>query len=112
MYVLVVMRERRGKISETQTYRRRYQLGDAFVEDEVPLCSISILGNQEIEKGMGSVDKGLAEEVIASDGVLVVGEALDAEQLPGAKGVEDEAFLGPLAPRPHAERLCRVSAQR
>lgn len=44
--------------------------------------------------------------------MLVVGEALDAEEVPGPECVEEEAFLGALSARSHFERLGWLAFQR
>lgn len=44
--------------------------------------------------------------------MLVVGKALDTQQLPRAKGVEEESLSGPFPARPHAQRLRGLAAER
>lgn len=44
--------------------------------------------------------------------MLIVGEALDAKQLPGAERVKQEALLGSFPAWPHLEGLSGLAAER
>jgi hypothetical protein len=82
------------------------------MQNLIPLPGITILCNEQLQKRIRPAAEALELKVVAPDRVLIVGEALDAEQLPGRKRVEQEAFLGALPPRPHLERLGGLAAER
>lgn len=88
----------------------RDELGDSLVEDLVPFAGVAVLGYEELEERIWAVAESFEVlEVVSPDGVLVVGEALDTEQVPGPECVEQESFFGALSARSHFERLGRFA---
>jgi hypothetical protein len=81
-------RERKGP------YRRRDELGDHLIHVGIPLHGIPVLDTQRIKKGIRPVAK-VFPRIIPPQRVLVVGEALDIEELPGRKGIIQHAAAGP-----------------
>ena len=75
------------------TNRRSDELGDTLVHLRVSLNGVPVLDTQGIKKRKGPIAEALLG-VIAAQRVLV-GEALDVEQLPGGKGVVEHPVPRP-----------------
>lgn len=78
----------------------------------ISFASVAVLCDEQLQEGIRPVTEALELKVVSPDGMLVVGEALDAEQLPGTKRVKEETLLGSFSAWPHFERLGGLAAER
>jgi len=81
------------------------------MEDLVPLDSITEFCDQQVQERIRTIVEAFLLEFFATDGVLVIGKALDTQKMPCPERVKQKTLFGTLPSRADTQRLRWLALQ-